>query len=554
MIKKKLRTIICFCFVLLFLASFCFAEEIESFNSRIIVNGDSSLNITETIVYDFGDSIGKHGIYRYFKGENNGKDPIISDVLVTDEDGDPYRYTFNNNKIKIGDEFFTVWGKRTYIINYKLQGAINYLKDWDELYLNINGFDWQVPIHKIRAEVVIPKNLENTLLFFESYYGTYGSKNTTTSLATFGSNTTNIVYETDSLNEGENFTILARFPKDIVKKPSIINIDTFILIFPIIVLIFMFLIWLRYGRAPKGRGTIIPEYSAINNLSPIEIGTLKDEMTNNIDVSAEIIYLATKGYLTVSQVKTKVLFVDQIDYKLKKVKEADNNLNDFDKEILNFLFKGKNEVMLWKLDKAGVKDLLWQVKEKVFNKLLEEGYFHESRFSKIIKVLIFINSIVVLLSFSMQYFLISSSLFFSLVIIIIFLVKFSKLTQKGAEARESIQGFKLYLSVAEKDRINFHNAPDKNPETFEKLLPYAIVLGVEKEWAKQFEGMYVDPSWYTKADGLPVTSSVIFMNSLAEFSHLTNKQFNNSMSSSHSGFSSSGFSGGGASGGGGGSW
>jgi hypothetical protein len=38
------------------------------------------------------------------------------------------------------------------------------------------------------------------------------------------------------------------------------------------------------------------------------------------------------------------LFVDPIDYKLKKVKEAINNLNDFDKEILNFLFKGKNEV------------------------------------------------------------------------------------------------------------------------------------------------------------------------------------------------------------------
>jgi len=66
--------------------------------------------------------------------------------------------------------------------------------------------------------------------------------------------------------------------------------------------------------------------------------------------------------------------------------------------------------------------------------------------------------------------------------------------------------------------------------------------------------MYVDSNWYVQADGLPATSSIVFMGSLADFSRLTNSQFNSSMSSSYSGFSSSGFSGGGASGGGGGSW
>jgi len=82
--------------------------------------------------------------------------------------------------------------------------------------------------------------------------------------------------------------------------------------------------------------------------------------------------------------------------------------------------------------------------------------------------------------------IIAFSFFFSSMIVILFSVKFSKLTQKGSEARESIQGFKLYLSVAEKDRIDFHNAPEKNPKIFEKLLPYVMALGVEKKWAKQF--------------------------------------------------------------------
>ena len=551
MIKEKLRVVTCFCFGLLFLASFCFAEEIESFNSRIIVNEDSSLNITETIVYDFGDEQ-KHGIYRYFKGENN--DPVISDVSVIDEDGDPYKYNFNNNKVKIGDEFITVWGKRTYIINYKLKGAINYLKDYDELYLNINGFDWQIPIHKIRAEVIIPKNLENNSLFFESYYGTQGSKNTGISLANFDLNTTNIIYETNSLSEGENFTILARFPKEIVKKPSIINIENFFIFFPVIVFVSMFFIWLKYGRAPKGRGTIIPEYSAINNLSPIEIGTLVDEKLDNIDISAEIIYLATKGYLTITQIKKKGFFKNEMDYNLKKLEKDESDLNDFDKDILDFLFKDGDDVLLSKLDKTNIASFILRIREKVSDKLLENGYFFKNKFINNITTVILLGVFSMIVFFVMNYFVIAFSFLISLFIVTLFLIKFSKLTQKGVEARENIQGFKLYLSVAEKDRINFHNAPEKNPKTFEKLLPYAMVLGVEKEWAKQFEGMYVDSNWYVQADGLPATSSIVFMGSLADFSRLTNSQFNSSMSSSYSGFSSSGFSGGGASGGGGGSW
>ncbi|HOI59963.1 MAG TPA: DUF2207 domain-containing protein [Candidatus Pacearchaeota archaeon] len=551
MIKEKLRTVTCFCFGLLFLASFCFAEEIESFNSRIIVNEDSSLNITETIVYDFGDEQ-KHGIYRYFKGENN--DPVISDVSVIDEDGDPYKYNFNNNKVKIGDEFITVWGKRTYIINYKIKEAINYLKDYDELYLNINGFDWQIPIHKIRAEVIIPKNLENNSLFFESYYGTQGSKNTGISLANFDLNTTNIIYETNSLSEGENFTILARFPKEIVKKPSIINIENFFIFFPVIVFVSMFFIWLKYGRAPKGRGTIIPEYSAINNLSPIEIGTLVDEKLDNIDISAEIIYLATKGYLTITQIKKKGFFKNEMDYNLKKLEKDESDLNDFDKDILDFLFKDGDDVLLSKLDKTNIASFILRIREKVSDKLLENGYFFKNKFINNITTVILLGVFSMIVFFVMNYFVIAFSFLISLFIVTLFLIKFSKLTQKGVEARENIQGFKLYLSVAEKDRINFHNAPEKNPKTFEKLLPYAMVLGVEKEWAKQFEGMYVDSNWYVQADGLPATSSIVFMGSLADFSRLTNSQFNSSISSSHSGFSSSGFSGGGASGGGGGSW
>jgi hypothetical protein len=116
--------------------------------------------------------------------------------------------------------------------------------------------------------------------------------------------------------------------------------------------------------------------------------------------------------------------------------------------------------------------------------------------------------------------------------------------------KEEIEGFKLFLSVTEKERLKFHNAPVKKPELFEKFLPYAMVLKVEKEWAKQFEGIYTKPpSWY---QGNWNTFSVGYLaSSLNSFSSSASSTIATSPASS-SGFSG-GSSGGGFGGGGGGS-
>ena len=62
-------------------------------------------------------------------------------------------------------------------------------------------------------------------------------------------------------------------------------------------------------------------------------------------------------------------------------------------------------------------------------------------------------------------------------------------TRLGRKVMDRIEGFKLYLSVAEKDRMNFHNPPERTPELFEKFLPYALALGVEQAWSEQFDGV-----------------------------------------------------------------
>jgi uncharacterized membrane protein len=70
---------------------------------------------------------------------------------------------------------------------------------------------------------------------------------------------------------------------------------------------------------------------------------------------------------------------------------------------------------------------------------------------------------------------------------------------------DQVEGFKMYLSVAEQDRLNMLNPPEKTPQLFEKYLPYALALNVENEWSEQFaevlakaqvDGQPYSPSWY----------------------------------------------------------
>lgn len=83
-----------------------------------------------------------------------------------------------------------------------------------------------------------------------------------------------------------------------------------------------------------------------------------------------------------------------------------------------------------------------------------------------------------------------------------------KRSRLGVEVRNELEGLKLYLGMTEKERLtllqganaplaeNAHE-PKRNVKLFEKLLPYAIVFGVEKTWAEAFKDLYTTPpDWY----------------------------------------------------------
>jgi uncharacterized membrane protein len=132
-------------------------------------------------------------------------------------------------------------------------------------------------------------------------------------------------------------------------------------------------------------------------------------------------------------------------------------------------------------------------------------------------------------------------------------------TLLGRKLLDKIEGFKMYLSAAEKERLNILTPPDKTPELFEKYLPYALALDVEQKWSEQFssvlskvsaEGTSYSPAWYSGAAWSGFSAG--------SFASSFNSSFSSAISSSSTAPGSSsgggGFSGGGGGGGGGGGW
>ena len=137
----------------------------------------------------------------------------------------------------------------------------------------------------------------------------------------------------------------------------------------------------------------------------------------------------------------------------------------------------------------------------------------------------------------------------------------------GVEARDELRGLKDYIKLAEADRLKFLQSPEgvekvavaslkpDDPKfkvkLFESLLPYAMLFGLEKQWAKQFQDIYkTPPDWYRGNWG--TFNAVYLANSVGGFSSASAPSF--SSPSASGGGGGGGFAGGGGGGGGGGGW
>jgi hypothetical protein len=560
---KKTSLIPVVFFVFCFFVSSAFAEEkINNFRSTIHINTNGTIDVEEKIVYDFGDTE-HHGIYRdipYTITNPDGKKFNIElrDFSVKDETERKYTYDKSTASgtvhLKIGDANRYVTGIHTYIIRYKALGALRYFSNHDELYWNITGSGWGIPMRDVQATVILPSTINGAQLKIACYTGPAGSK---ASDCSFHTDSQTVYYSAKyDFSPYEGMTVVAGFPKGMVTllEPKQVFSQTPLGIFLTRLALFgaalaalwwyiMYPIkiavkWFKHGRDPRANVGVVragfdpPTAPNGDPLTPSETGALLDETVDQRDIAALMVDLARRGHLRIEERKKKDFYLVQTASKEKRT------LLNFEKDLLDGIFATGKDIRL-KDQQYKLSTTVSDIKKSIYDRLVKNGFFPKNPdttrnfYAGMAAVGVITGNIL----------LIASAILFGR--------KIPQKTQAGSDARNIAQSLKNFLGSQER-QLEFQA---KNQMMFEKLLPYAVAFGVEDIWAKRFEDLEMKPpGWYSGYNSSGTFRSTYLSQSLGDsFSSLSRATATVSSTGSSSGFSG-GSSGGGGGGGGGGSW
>lgn len=547
---------------------------IQNFESQIEVRENSTLLITEKITADCGNAVGKHGIFRVLPTQlKTTKKTIPMPVRlmsIKDFSGKDTPYSIIENSTdktitwKIGDKNKTVTGVNEYEIVYEVGNVINSdSQDWDELYWNVTGNFWDLEIDKFRGEIIFPEGINEANTQIQYYTGNLGANKKD---ATYKW-TKNIleISSIKTLKVGEGITFSVTFPKSIItpyefsfweKYKNQISFSLGMIIFAISFVI-TYLSWKKYGKDPKAKKTIIAEFEAPDNLTPLEMGILMNNGSfKNELITASIINLAVKGIIKIEELEKSIAekfsLLGQKNIQLTLIdsqKLGENNKTE--KILFKKMLNGKKAIKIHEL-KGRALEIISEAKKKAINDLVDKKLINKTGLTLKI-VFMIIGSIFIFVTFISITNFIAVGLFLSAISFLIFGYLMPQRTPKGAETNWKIKGFKLYMETAEKHRQQFY----EKENIFEKLLPYAIVFGMAKLWAKKMEEIYgpeyfknYHPIWYSGlGSGLGSFDAGSFTDSLNSISTSISANV-----STGSGAGGGGGSGGGGGGGGGGGW
>ena len=309
---------------------------IDKYDINIIVNENNTFDVTETITAYF--NVPKHGIFRTIPlkneitrldGSTSTNRAQVTNVSVDNE------YTTSredgNYKLRIGTASRSLTGEQTYVIKYTYNLGEDPVKDYDELYYNIIGNEWDTVIGNITFTITMPKEFDSSKLGFSS--GITGS--TDNSKITYNVNGNEITGNYNGiLGANEALTVRCELPEGYFVGAGLTfnSINYIIYLIPLLFLVIALLLWYKYGRDDQVVETV--EFYPPQGFNSLEVGFLYKGKAENQDVTSLLIYLANQGYIKIAETEKKVLFT--------KSKEHDgNNVNE--QIFLNGLFSKKSK-------------------------------------------------------------------------------------------------------------------------------------------------------------------------------------------------------------------
>ena len=544
---------------------------IDRFDAHIRVNRDASIDVTETITASFVGSY--NGLYRTIPVEyrtSNGLNWTLGVALQSAKDnaGSDLRTEYSRQAHYIK---YKIWvpgasnATRTIVLRYHATNGLRFFEEHDELYWNVTGDEWDVPIQSASAEIELPANTPGVRAI--AFNGVYGSTARDAKVTVDG-DVIHIAME-KGLGYHEGLTAVVGWNKGVVTAPSAAakvvaalrsNWPLFI---PIVVFGFAFLSWWRRGRDPRQR-PIAVQYEPPKGMTPAEAGTLLDNSADMRDITATLIDLAVRGKLRIEErqnPKLLGLFGGGTEYTLHRLMTGDT-LAPHETQVFDGVFDGRgNDVDMSDLKNEFYKELP-PIRDAIYDALTTNGYYRNRpdkvknnwMGAAVAAGLIvggggtYLSKLTLLTPIP---FVIAGIL--SALILIVFAQVMPARTESGARALEQVLGFEEFLRRVESE--NLKRVIIGHPELFDKYLPYAMAFGVEKQFARAFEGIYTEPPrWYV---GPSVMNFNVghFSSSMSHLSSVAGTTMSSSpRSSSGSGFGGGGGSGGGGGGGGGGAF
>ena len=547
-------------------------ERILNFHSDVRVFSDGMVEVTETIqVRAEGKQI-RRGIYRDFPVDY--KDRLGIDyrlrleplAVLRDGNTESWHAVRGGRDVRVyfgSKNRFLDAGEYTYTFRYRVDRTLGYFEQHDEIYWNVTGHEWAFPIDKASATVRLEFDAPRDAILVEGYTGRFGSNEQ--DYGRYLDDNGAVHFQANRpLPVAHGLTIVVGWPKGFVTEPTVAdkigwvikdNSDLLVALLCVIALLAYYIpTWRSHGKDPEP-GVVVTRYEPPQGFSPASLRYIRQMYYDNKVMTAAIVNLAVKGYVEIVEADGK--------HSLRRRPAADAvaALAPGEKELYDALFADGDDVALENDNHeilGGARDAHRMSLEDDYKR----NYFKTNGWLNVPPVLILIISVVIAIGLSngpsvpvIGTFIVAG------VLLVWFAVIMRRPTLRGRKLLDEMEGFSDYLDVAEKDELNLRNPPEKTPQLFEALLPYALALGVEQGWSDKFaavlaairnpDGSEYSPDWYRgnwNTRNLSRTTN--------GFTRGLNRAVASSVTppGSSSGGGGGGFSGGGGGGGGGGGW
>jgi Predicted membrane protein (DUF2207) C-terminal domain/Predicted membrane protein (DUF2207) N-terminal domain len=545
---------------------------ITGFDATIGINRDASIDVSETITARFNGSW--NGLYRTIPVEYRTPQGFNWNLRLDflgatmGPEATPLRVERSRSghylKIKVWVPG-AVNATRTITLHYRAFNGLRFFPDHDELYWNVTGDEWDVPLEAATATITLPPGATGVRAI--AFNGVYGS---TARDARVEQTATSVrLTMPHRLDFHEGLTAVVGWDKGAVVEPTATDraadflASNWPLAVPIPVFLGVFLLWVKVGKDPE-RLPVVVQYQPPAGLTPAEAGTLIDESADMRDITATLVDLAVRGFIRIREHEVPMIFglVHLRDYFFDRLEPpaATPPLEPHETKVRDGIFAdGGTTVKLSDLENEFYRQLPG-IRDSIFQRLVDRGLYR-SRPDRVrnrwlvYAVLVGGGLLAIGSTLTSRFGVQPAPVILGGVLSALIVALFGRImparTVSGARALEQVLGFEEFLRRVESEH---YARVVKTPEMFEKFLPFAMAFRVEKHWTRAFEGICKEPpQWFVAAPGGGPFSLSGFSSRLSYLSTRTASTMSSSpRSSGGSGFSGGSSGGGGGGGGGGG--